>query len=79
LTRTPKDNITELKIKTMKKTIKFFKNKDNQPCALTDKKGYRGYTISNIPKRFGFIYDENKDQDGFTEWFNYKGITYIWE
>ncbi len=62
----------------MKKTIKFFKNKDNQPCALTDK-GYRGYTISAIPKRFGFIYDENKDQDGLTEWFNYKGITYIWE
>ncbi len=63
----------------MKKTIKFFKNKDSQPCALTNTKSYRGYTISNIPKRFGFIYDENKDQDGLTEWFNYKGITYIYE
>ena len=59
--------------------IKFFKNKNGQPCALTDEKGYKGYTISNIPSRFGFIYDEDKDQDGLTEWFNYKGITYIWE
>ena len=78
MTRTPNDNITELKIRTMKKTIKFFKNKDGQPCALTDKY-YKGYLIGAIPKRFGFIYDKNKDQDGLTEWFNYKGITYIWE
>ena len=57
--------------------IKFF-NKDGQPCALSNK-FYKGYTISNIPNRFGFIYNEEKDQDGFTQWFNYKGITYIWE
>jgi len=57
--------------------IKFF-NKDGQPCALTNK-FYKGYTIGNIPKRFGFIYDEDKEQEGFTQWFNHKGITYIWE
>ena len=59
-------------------TIKFFKNKDGQPCALTNKL-YKGYTVGELPSRFGFIYDEDKDQDGLTEWFNYKGITYIWE
>ena len=57
--------------------IKFF-NKDGQPCALSNK-FYRGYTIGNIPNRFGFIYNEEKDQDGFTQLFNHKGITYIWE
>ena len=57
--------------------IKFF-NKDGQPCALSNK-FYKGYTIGNIPNRFGFIYNEDKDQDGFTQWFNHKGITYIWE
>ena len=41
--------------------IKFF-NKDGQPCALSNK-FYKGYTISNIPNRFGFIYNEEKDQD----------------
>ena len=40
--------------------IKFF-NKDGQPCALSNK-FYKGYTIGNIPKRFGFIYDEDKEQ-----------------
>jgi len=38
---------------------------------------YKGYPISNIPKKFGFIYDEDNDQDGITKWFNYKGLTYV--
>jgi hypothetical protein len=25
----------------------------------------------------GFIYNEDKDQDGISEWFNYKGLTYV--
>ncbi len=40
---------------------------------------YRGYGISEIPSAFGFIYDENNDRDGITEWFNYKGLTWIAE
>ena len=32
---------------------------------------YRGFSISEIPSAFGFIYDENNDKDGITEWFNY--------
>jgi hypothetical protein len=38
---------------------------------------YKGYTISNLPKKFAFIYNEDKDQDGITSWFNYKGLTYV--
>ena len=38
---------------------------------------YRPYTIGNLPNTFAFIYNEDKDQDGITEWFNYKGITYV--
>ena len=28
---------------------------------------YKGYPIGELPKRFAFI----------TEWFNYKGLTYV--
>ena len=38
---------------------------------------YKGYTVGNLPKRFAFIYDENKDQEGITHWLNYKGLTYV--
>ena len=38
---------------------------------------YKGYNIGELPRRFAFIYDENKDQEGITEWFNYKGLTYV--
>ena len=38
---------------------------------------YKGYNIGELPKRFAFIYDEDKDQEGITEWFNYKGLTYV--
>ena len=54
-------------------TIKFLPN--NQ--IKLSNKTYKGYTIGNIPKKFAFIYDEDKDQEGITEWFNYKGLTYV--
>lgn len=38
---------------------------------------YKGYTVGDLPKTFAFIYNEDKDQDGITQWFNYKGFTYI--
>ena len=38
---------------------------------------YKGYSIGNIPKTFAFIYDENKETAGITEWFNHKGLTYV--
>jgi len=38
---------------------------------------YKGYNIGELPKRFAFIYNEDNDQEGITEWFNYKGLTYV--
>ena len=38
---------------------------------------YKGYNIGELPKRFAFIYDSDNDQEGITEWFNYKGLTYV--
>ena len=38
---------------------------------------YKGYPVGELPKRFAFIYNEDSDQEGITEWFNFKGLTYI--
>ena len=38
---------------------------------------YKGYPVGELPKRFAFIYDEDKDQEGITEWFNFGGLTYV--
>lgn len=42
-----------------------------------EKEIYKGYPVGDIPKRFGFDYNENNEQSGITEWFNYKGLTFI--
>lgn len=55
------------------KSIKFINSSSIKLNNIT----YKGYTISNLPKKFAFIYNEDKDQDGITQWFNYKGFTYI--
>ena len=54
--------------------IKFL----NKNTILLGGKLYKRYLVSDLPSKFGFIYDENKNHDGITEWFNYKGLTYIW-
>ena len=38
---------------------------------------YKGYPVGELPKRFAFIYNEDKEQEGITEWFNYKGLTFV--
>jgi hypothetical protein len=38
---------------------------------------FKGYPVGELPKTFAFIYNEDKEQDGITTWFNYKGLTYI--
>ena len=53
--------------------IKFLKTKKIKLAGVQ----YKPYLIGELPSTFGFIYDEEKDQDGTSEWFNYKGLTYI--
>ena len=38
---------------------------------------YTGFLIGNLPNRFAFIYNEDKEQDGLSSWFNHKGLTFI--
>jgi hypothetical protein len=56
----------------MKKSIKFLKYN------LISLNGvlYTPYTIGDLPQSFGFITNE-EDQDGYSEWFNFKGLTYL--
>ncbi len=62
----------------MTNTIKF--KKDSTAGAIhiyLNGIQYKPYTIGNLPNTFAFKYDEDKDQDGITNWFNYKGFTYV--
>jgi hypothetical protein len=38
---------------------------------------YTPYCVGDLPQTFGFITNEEKDQIGVYNWFNYKGFTYI--
>jgi len=38
---------------------------------------YRPYRIGELPNSFGFIYNEENDQEGISKWFNHKGLTYV--
>jgi hypothetical protein len=38
---------------------------------------YKGYKVGELPKSFAFIYDEDTGKEGKSEWFNYKGLTYV--
>ena len=49
----------------------------NSSTIILAGKLFKGYIVGDLPKTFCFIYNEDKDQDGITQWFNYKGLTYI--
>lgn len=38
---------------------------------------YTPYTVGDLPNTFGFIYDSEKETEGYSEFFNFKGLTYI--
>ena len=62
----------------MTNTIKFIKNHDSGAIHIAlNGIRYKPYTVGNLPSTFGFIYNEDKDQDGISTWFNFKGLTYI--
>jgi hypothetical protein len=56
--------------------IKFFK-KDGHSFITLGAQDYKGYTVGNLPAKFAFIYNEDQDKEGITEWFNHKGLTYV--
>ena len=53
------------------KTIKFLKENKIELNGVV----YKPYKICNIPQNFGCI--EFNEKEGISEWFNYKGYTYI--
>ena len=59
-------------------TIKFLKPDSNgkqkiQLNGIT----YKPYTICDLPANFGCLEFNNKE--GISTWFNYKGLTYIYD
>jgi len=57
-------------------TIKFLKpdNAGKQKIKLNGVT-YKPYSICNIPTNFGCL--EFNEKEGISNWFNYKGLTYI--
>lgn len=55
------------------KKIKFLKNNLIRINGVL----YTPYCVGDLPQTFGFITNEEKDQVGVYNWFNYKGLTYI--
>tara|TARA_R100001369_G_scaffold57608_2_gene84454 strand:+ start:501 stop:701 length:201 start_codon:yes stop_codon:yes gene_type:complete len=64
--------------------MKTFKlAKENNSISLTDEfagvtvySEWRAYTVAELPKNFGCLEYET-DVEGISEWFNYKGLTYV--
>ena len=41
---------------------------------------YKPYTVGDLPPSFGYIAQKNRYseiKEGISEWFNYKGLTYV--
>jgi len=55
------------------KTIKQLKNNYLQLGDVI----YRPYTVCELPANFGCI--NFNEKEGVSEWFNYKGFTYLYE
>jgi hypothetical protein len=56
----------------MKNSIKFLKYNFIKLNGVL----YTPYLVGELPNTFGFITND-EDQDGYSEWFNFKGLTYI--
>jgi len=55
-----------------KKSIKFLKNNFIKLNGVL----YTPYLVGDLPSKFGFISNDDS-QDGYSEWFNLNGLTYI--
>lgn len=59
----------------MQTTVKSFKRRGS--TIWLDKVEYTGFLIGNLPKKFGYIFDQEEEKDGISSWFNLKGWTFI--
>lgn len=59
----------------MSSTIQRFKRRET--TIWINKVEYTGFKIGELPAAFAFIYNEDKEQDGITSWFNHRGLTYV--
>ena len=59
------------------KSIELVQRGKNKGKILLNSVLYTGYTVGNLPNKFAYIYDEEKDNEGYTHWFNRGGLTYI--
>jgi|TARA_R100000479_G_scaffold8112_1_gene3417 hypothetical protein len=59
-------------------TIKFY-TKNEVPMAKINNKSYKGYTVGNLPSKFGIkdIISGDEVKPGISEWFKCKGLTFI--
>jgi hypothetical protein len=57
----------------MKNSIKFLKNNFIKVNGVL----YTPYLVGDLPQSFGFIFDAENEKDGISEFFNFKGLTYI--
>lgn len=57
--------------------IKFIANKKIKLNGVV----YKPYLVGDLPNSFGrkYIFDGDKVKNGISEWFNYKGFTYVEE
>lgn len=57
--------------------IKFIANKKIKLNGIV----YKPYLVGDLPKSFGrkYIFDGDDVKEGISEWFNYKGFTYVEE
>ena len=38
---------------------------------------YTPHNVNDLPPSFGFKHNSSHSTPGYSEWFNYKGVTYI--
>ena len=69
------DNIgVTIKAKQMNK-IKFIANRKIKLNGVV----YKPYLVGDLPNSFGrkYVFDGDNVKNGISEWFNYKGFTYV--
>ena len=65
------------KVQSELPVMKLIRTGKDKGKLLMNKVLYTGFLIGKLPNKFAYIYSEEKDNEGHTQWFNFKGLTYI--